>query len=343
MLRCTPRLSAGAFEAVPEKARNSRLLDRIGLGLAALGRPGYITLGRDDDFAGRDEAAMQARCFDVLDAAWAAGIRRFDAARSYGKAEAFLSAWLASREIAPEQVWISSKWGYRYTADWQVTADVHEVKDLSAEHFRSQWPESEALLGRHLDLYQIHSLTLDSGALQDPDLLNGLADLKRRNIAVGFSTSGPGQAETIDRALDLAIDGVRLFDAVQSTWNILERSAGQALSRAKAAGLMVIIKEGVANGRLTDRGLSGLPSAVADDLRARCRGRTIDLDAVALGTALHQPFADLVLSGAVTDAQLASNLTATVLSPAEAADILAVNRPLDPETYWSERKALPWH
>ena len=63
---------------------------------------------------------MRERCFAVLDAAWASGIRYFDAARSYGRAEEFLSAWLAARGIAPADVVVGSKWGYRYTADWQV-------------------------------------------------------------------------------------------------------------------------------------------------------------------------------------------------------------------------------
>ena len=68
---------------------------------------------------------MRERCFSVLDAAWAGGVRYFDAARSYGRAEEFLSAWLAARDISPADVVVGSKWGYRYTADWQVqvTAD----------------------------------------------------------------------------------------------------------------------------------------------------------------------------------------------------------------------------
>ncbi|MCB0130915.1 MAG: hypothetical protein KDD78_08710, partial [Caldilineaceae bacterium] len=54
----------------------------IGLGLAALGRPGYINLGHGDDLAHQyDVAAMEAHAFSVLDAAWAAGVRYFDAAR----------------------------------------------------------------------------------------------------------------------------------------------------------------------------------------------------------------------------------------------------------------------
>ena len=44
----------------------------IGLGLAALGRPGYINLGHAQDLsAGRDVAAMEHHAHAVLDAAWA--------------------------------------------------------------------------------------------------------------------------------------------------------------------------------------------------------------------------------------------------------------------------------
>ena len=42
----------------------------LGLGLAALGRPAYINLGRDQDLgAARSLAAMERRCHDVLDVA----------------------------------------------------------------------------------------------------------------------------------------------------------------------------------------------------------------------------------------------------------------------------------
>src|SRR5437660_3213604 len=106
---------------------------RLGLGLAALGRPGYINLGHADDLHhDYDKAAMEATAHAVLDAAWAAGVRYFDAARSYGRAESFLASWLASRRIAPTEATVGSKWGYTYTAGWQVVADRHEVKDHSA-------------------------------------------------------------------------------------------------------------------------------------------------------------------------------------------------------------------
>ena len=45
---------------------------------------------------------------EVLDAAYAAGIRYIDAARSYGRAEEFLAAWLAARPDVTD-VTIASK------------------------------------------------------------------------------------------------------------------------------------------------------------------------------------------------------------------------------------------
>src|SRR4029453_19630299 len=70
----------------------------IGLGLAPLGRPAYINLGRDQDY-GRERAVavMEQRCHEMLDAAYAAGVHYIDAARSYGLAEAFLGTWLNAR------------------------------------------------------------------------------------------------------------------------------------------------------------------------------------------------------------------------------------------------------
>ena len=88
-------------------------VSRLGLGLAALGRPGYINLGHGDDLgAQKDVATLEREAHAVLDAAYAGGIRYFDAARSYGKAEKFLADWLKLRGLGPEAVTVGSKWGY---------------------------------------------------------------------------------------------------------------------------------------------------------------------------------------------------------------------------------------
>jgi aryl-alcohol dehydrogenase-like predicted oxidoreductase len=308
--------------------RTGLRVSRLGFGLAAVGRPGYINLGHGEDLAGRiDVAGMAQNAHDVVDAAYERGVRYFDAARSYGKAEEFLASWLARRNLGPEDVTVGSKWGYTYTADWQVDAEEHEVKDLSVRTLRRQLAESRTLLGRHLDLYQIHSATLESGVLDDDAVTAELERLRAEGLAVGFSVTGPRQAETIARALDAG-----RFDTVQATWNLLERSAGPALERAHAAGMGVILKEALANGRLTARGDVRRVQAEAER-----RGTTPD--ALALAACLAQSWADVVLSGAATAEQLESNLGSLELSYDGGLDDLAEPR----DAYWARRAELPWN
>jgi aryl-alcohol dehydrogenase-like predicted oxidoreductase len=314
------------------RARSGLPARRLGLGLAALGRPGYINVGHGVDLAGGTEvAAMERRAHALLDEAYDAGIRYFDAARSYGRAEAFLASWLGRRGLAPGDVTVGSKWGYTYTAGWRVEAEHHEVQDLSATTLRRQLAETRGLLGPHLRLYQIHSATLDSGVLEDRAVLEELGRLRERGLEVGVTLTGPRQAETIERALEVGI-----FDAVQATWNLLERSAAEILGRAHAAGLAVIVKEALANGRLTSRG--DVPSLL--ELADR---RGVAPDALALAAALAQPWADVVLSGAATLETLESNLTALELELDEQTNAELEPLTEEPDRYWEERAALRWN
>jgi aryl-alcohol dehydrogenase-like predicted oxidoreductase len=304
----------------------------LGLGLAALGRPGYINLGHAGDVGETDVNAMERHAHAVLDAAFEGGVRYFDAARSYGRGEAFLSSWLAHRALRRDAVTVGSKWGYTYTADWRVDAEEHEVKDLSAQTLRRQLGETRALLGDHLALYQIHSATLESGVLEDRDVRDELARLRDDGVFVGLTVTGPRQADTIERAL--AAGG---FDAVQATWNLRERSAARALGAAHDAGLGVIVKEALANGRLTPRGDGAGPLAAA----ARERGTTED--AVALAAALAQPWADVVLSGAATVDTLRSNLAALDVAWDAELDERLATLAEPAQEYWERRSRLAWN
>ncbi len=295
---------------------------RLGLGLAALGRPGYLNLGHGADLgADRSVTALRARAHEVLDAAYAAGVRDFDTARSYGRGEAFLGDWLRDRD--PRDVRVSSKWGYVYTAGWEVAADPPEVKHHDLDTFRRQLHETRENLGDRLDLYQIHSATPESGVLENEPVLAAMVE---SGVALGVSVSGTSQAETLDRARELGI-----FSAVQATWNLHERAAEPALERAHAAGLTVYVKEGLANGRLATTGHSAALDAAA-------AGRGTTPDALALAAALARPWAGVVLSGAASVETLRSNLRALDVD-APALDELRE----DSAAYWERRAALPWN
>src|SRR6266568_3330133 len=285
----------------------------VGVGLAAVGRPAYITLGRGEDL-GPDRGVddLRRRSHELLDAAFDAGVRYLDAARSYGRAEEFLARWLQRRGVEPGALTIGSKWGYTYTGDWRLDAEVQEVKDLSLATLRRQLGESRRLLGDHLRLYQIHSATLESGVLEDRAVLGELAGLRNQGLAVGLTTSGPRQSETVLRAL--------------------EPSAGPALERAHERGWGVIIKEAVANGRLTPHGL-GAEQRVLQRVAAR---HDTGVDAVAIAAVLANPWVDVALSGAVNPGQLAGNLAGERLrlGADDLAELAALAEP--PERYWAE-------
>jgi aryl-alcohol dehydrogenase-like predicted oxidoreductase len=94
----------------------------------------------------------------------------------------------------------------------------------------------------------------------------------------------------------------------------------------------VIVKEALANGRLTGRG--DVPRLAEE---ARRRGTTAD--ALALAAALAKPWANVVLSGAATVEQLESNVAALELRYKGGLEDLAEER----EAYWSRRSGLPWN
>ncbi|MDQ6658830.1 MAG: aldo/keto reductase [Actinomycetota bacterium] len=307
------------------------------IGTAVLGRPAYINTGSAEALpADRSREAMRDNAEAVLDAAMAAGIDWVDTARSYGEAEAFVGDWMNRRSsesgfVAPT---VSSKWGYAYVGEWRTDADVHEVKDQSIDQFRRQWAQTQEQIGAVVGLYQVHSLTVDSPLFDDHELIGALAELPKASVAVGFSTSGPRQADAVRRALSLTVDGRPLFSAVQSTWNLLEPSVGAALAEAKVAGMTVLLKECLANGTL----MTDPPESVA----AMAAEAGVGADAIALAAAARQPFADRVLLGPADRVQLASNLLADRVELT--ADQWATLRTLaEPATeYWERRAELPW-
>lgn len=338
------KAATGTFLGVPD-------MPLLGLGLAALGRPGYINLGHGGDLTGKSVDEMKANCANVLSAALGMGIRYFDAARSYGMAEEFLGSWLGGlgREQLDRAV-VGSKWGYYYTADWQVDTggQPHEVKEHTASNLRKQAAETQGHLGAHLNMYQIHSATLESGVLDAADVLAELESLKKgRGWRMGLSLSGVQQPDVLRKAMAVRMsDGAPLFDCVQATFNLLEPSAGPALKEAADAGMSVIVKEGLANGRLTTRNTSPAFAPKLATLQKYADKYGTTVDALALAAVIVQPFRPMVLSGATTVEQLQSNAAALELAGRlEASDVAALFSQLAQPAaeYWAERSALSWN
>jgi aryl-alcohol dehydrogenase-like predicted oxidoreductase len=311
-------------------------VSRLGLGLAALGRPVYMSVGRETDLGpDRSVAAMRRRCQSMLDAAHAAGVRYIDAARSYGLAEQFLNSWWNARALPDRALTVGSKWGYTYTGRWDLDGPVHEIKHLSVETLRRQAYQSGVILGSRLSLYQIHSATLDSGVLEDGAVLTELVRLRESGLCIGLTVTGPRQADTVRRALEVRVDGVRPFQTVQATWNVLEPSAGAALAEASSEGWGVIVKEVLANGRLTDRYGGGR----LRHLRAHAAAVGASVETVAVAAALSQPWADIVLSGAVTPDHLRAHVAALDV----VVDVDHFASMAEPASeYWRRRELLRW-
>jgi hypothetical protein len=69
----------------------------------------------------------------------------------------------------------------------------------------------------------------------------------------------------------------------------------------------------------------------------------VGVDALALAAALAQPWADVVLSGAVLPTQLEATLAALARAgDPVVAELLAAGLAVAPEEYWEERGRLPW-
>jgi aryl-alcohol dehydrogenase-like predicted oxidoreductase len=144
-------------------------------------------------------------------------------------------------------------------------------------------------------------------------------------------------------AMVIQIEGLRLFDCVQATYNLLETSVAPALQEAHAAGMGIIIKEALANGRLTSRNHDPEFAKPMRQLEQQANRLNTTLDGLALAAILQQSWVDVVLSGAATYEHLHANLKALEVQWDEKAsfELGKINEP--PPVYWKKRKTLRWN
>jgi aryl-alcohol dehydrogenase-like predicted oxidoreductase len=184
---------------------------------------------------------------------------------------------------------------------------------------------------------------MESGVLENNQVLDYLWELRENGLIVGLSLSGARQAETLERSQEIKSSGRQLFQSVQITWNILERSATDSISKAVKAGYGIIVKEVLANGRLTTRNTVPDFQEKFKVISGIAESHHVGVDAIAIAYILNQSWISVVLSGAAQRSHLESNIDALKIrldpTEIEKLDQLAES----PENYWQTRSDLEWN
>jgi aryl-alcohol dehydrogenase-like predicted oxidoreductase len=313
---------------------------QLGLGTAALGRPQYINV-RQENCDNSDLKAFRKQSFQVLEEAYNSGIRYFDTAPGYGLAEALVLQWVQTKNDATIE--IATKWGYTYTANFDVNATIHEVKEHSLAKLNEQWVFSKQLLP-YLKVYQIHSATLETGVLENKQVLEKLAFLKTKyNLKIGLTTTGTNQVEVIKKALAILVHGKQLFDVFQVTYNFLDQSLQEISDKLNHQNKSIIIKEALANGRVFRNTRYPHYDKMYTVLDRLANKYNVGVDAISLQYCTQTISESNILSGASNSEQLQENLKAHVFSLSnEEIQELSSFKVL-PELYWNERKKLQWN
>jgi aryl-alcohol dehydrogenase-like predicted oxidoreductase len=313
---------------------------KLGLGTAALGRPQYINV-RQHTTKHSDVETFRKQSFAVLEHAYNSGVRYFDTAPGYGLAEELVLEWLQTKE--DHSVEVATKWGYTYTANFEVDATIHEVKEHSLSKLKEQWNFSKKLLP-YLKVYQIHSATLETGVLENTDVLAYLAFLKREHkLIIGLTTTGTNQLEVIKKALKVTINEIQVFDLFQVTYNFLDQSLQEISAELVRQNKQIVIKEALANGRVFRNHTYPHYTEMYRTLERLSKKHSVGVDAISLKYCEQTITDSIVLSGASTSEQLKENLKLHTFTLSNNDIDILNGLKVTPDFYWAERKKLAWN
>lgn len=313
---------------------------KLGLGTAALGRPQYINV-RTENCDNSNLSEFKKQSFNVLEEAYNLGIRYFDTAPGYGLAEELLLEWLQTKK--DNSIEVATKWGYTYTANFDTNATVHEIKEHSLAKLKEQWTFSKQLLP-YLKVYQIHSATLETGVLENTQVLEHLAFLKKEhNLKIGLTTTGTNQVEVIRKALNILVDNESFFDVFQVTYNFLDQSLQEISEELINKNKSIVIKEALANGRVFKNENYPNYNKMYTTLENLAKKHNVGVDAISLKYCEQTIPGSIVLSGASNSNQLKENLKINTFSLSNNEIEILNALKISPEAYWKERKQLTWN
>ena len=199
----------------------------IGFGAVKIGRT--LGLKYPQPFELPDAAAVDRLLSGVLDL----GVNFIDTAPAYGLSEQRIGAAIAHRR---DQFVLSTKVGERFvdgrsTFDFSSGAVAASIEE-SLRHLRTDT----------VDVVLIHSDGNDLAIQRDTDCVAALLSLKQRGLirAVGLSCKTVEGART---AMDWA-------DVLMIEYHLENRSHEAVIAEAAARGVGVVVKKGLASGRL---------------------------------------------------------------------------------------------
>jgi 1-deoxyxylulose-5-phosphate synthase len=169
-----------------------------------LGCGNFGGIGSALELFGRGESQEEA--FELMDAAWKAGIRRFDTADAYGggRSEAAIGAWIAATGNRP-----------RLTTKTFNPMDAGEDSGLSRERILRQIETSLERLGvDRVDLYLAHEFDPDTSLEETMAAFDQL-------LAQG-AIGAYGVSNFTDEQLEAALDAGQP-SVVQNSYSLLER------------------------------------------------------------------------------------------------------------------------
>jgi aryl-alcohol dehydrogenase-like predicted oxidoreductase len=273
---------------------------RLGLGTAGI--------------AGLFEAVDEQQASAALDAAWEAGIRRFDTAPFYGSglAEVRLGGYLQGRPR--DDAVVSTKVGrLLLSADPHEPAEgalfagaptLQQVRDYSADGVRRSVEESLARSGLdRFDVLYVHDPD-DHWAEAVGEALPALARMRGEGL-VGAIGVGMNQTEMLCRFVaETDVDEV----LVAGRYSLLDRSATRTLvPLCVSRGVRVVVGGVLGSGVLADPSATaryGYEPVTAEvlqvvlDLQQRCAAYDVPLVAAALQLPLRDLGVDTLLLGA---------------------------------------------
>jgi aryl-alcohol dehydrogenase-like predicted oxidoreductase len=182
-----------------------------------LGCGNFGGIGSAPELFGQGETREQA--FELMDAAWAAGINVFDTAASYGggRSETWVGEWRRERDVP---VLLSTK------VFWSVTGDPDD-RGLGRDRILRELDGSLARLGtERVDLYLTHEPDEDTPIEETLRALDEIVGAGKAGAIGASNLDGAGLEEALETSDRL---GLARYAWTQNEYSLLRREAEQGV------------------------------------------------------------------------------------------------------------------